>query len=106
MLANLLENADKYAGGATGLVISGEAGCVRVAVEDRGPGIPEEERHHIFERFVRGQSSTQPGASDGTGLGLSLVAEHARLHGGRVWVEDRAGGGSRFVVELPVPKEP
>jgi two-component system, OmpR family, sensor histidine kinase MtrB len=106
MLANLLENADKYAGGATALVVSGLNGWVRFAVEDRGPGIPEHERHHIFERFVRGESSSRPGAKDGTGLGLSLVAEHARLHGGRVWVEDRAGGGSRFVVELPEHETP
>ena len=102
LLTNLLENADKYAGGPTGLVISGSDGVVRLAVEDRGPGIAEHERHHSFERFVRGESSNRPGAGDGTGLGLSLVAEHARLHEGRVWVEDRPGGGSRFVVELPV----
>jgi signal transduction histidine kinase len=102
MLVNLLENADKYAGGATGLVVSGRDGVVRLAVEDRGPGIAEHERHHIFERFVRGESASRPGASDGTGLGLSLVVEHARLHAGRVWVEDRPGGGARFVVELPV----
>ncbi|MGH8998712.1 MAG: sensor histidine kinase, partial [Acidimicrobiia bacterium] len=101
MLTNLLENAEKYGGGATALVVSGGPGVIRFAVEDRGPGIPEHERHHIFERFVRGESSAQPGSKDGTGLGLSLVAEHARLHGGRVWVEDRAGGGSRFVIELP-----
>ena len=102
MLINLLENADKYAGGATALVVSGGHGVVRLAVEDRGPGIAEHERHHIFERFARGESADQPGAHDGTGLGLSLVAEHARLHDGRVWVEDRPGGGARFVVELPV----
>ena len=102
MLVNLLENADKYAGGATGLLVSGSNGVVRFAVEDRGPGIAEHERHHIFERFARGESASRPGASDGTGLGLSLVVEHARLHDGRVWVEDRPGGGARFVVELPV----
>ena len=102
MLVNLLDNADKYAGGATALVVSGGPGVVRFAVEDRGPGIAEHERHHIFERFARGLSSERPGAGEGTGLGLSLVAEHARLHDGRVWVEARPGGGSRFVVELPV----
>jgi signal transduction histidine kinase len=105
ILQNLLENADKYAGGATAVVVTGVPGMVRLAVEDRGPGIPEHERHHIFERFVRGESSGRRGAGDGTGLGLSLVAEHARLHEGRVWVEERSGGGSRFVVELPVVAE-
>jgi signal transduction histidine kinase len=102
ILVNLLENADKYAGGPTALVVSGNDGVVRFAVEDRGPGIAEHEKHHIFERFARGESSAQPGAGDGTGLGLSLVAEHARLHHGHVWVEERVGGGARFVVELPL----
>jgi two-component system sensor histidine kinase MtrB len=102
MLVNLLDNADKYAGGATALLVAGGPGVVRLAVEDRGPGIAPHERHYIFERFARGESSARPGAGDGTGLGLSLVAEHARLHDGRVWVEDRPGGGARFVVELPL----
>jgi len=102
MLVNLLDNADKYAGGPTALIVSGNESVVRFAVEDRGPGVPEHERHHIFERFARGESSAQPGAGDGTGLGLSLVAEHARLHHGHVWVEERVGGGARFVVELPL----
>jgi len=102
MLINLLENADKYAGGPTAVIVSGNESVVRFAVEDRGPGVPEHERHHIFERFARGESSAQPGAGDGTGLGLSLVAEHARLHHGHVWVEQRVGGGARFVVELPL----
>jgi two-component system, OmpR family, sensor histidine kinase MtrB len=102
MLINLLENADKYAGGPTAMIVSGNETVVRFAVEDRGPGVPEHERHHIFERFARGESSARPGAGDGTGLGLSLVAEHARLHHGHVWVEERVGGGARFVVELPL----
>jgi two-component system sensor histidine kinase MtrB len=102
MLVNLLENADKYAGGATGVVLSGAPGVVQIAVEDRGPGIPEHERERVFERFARGETANRPGGGKGTGLGLSLVAEHARLHSGRVWVEGRPGGGARFVIELPV----
>ena len=60
------------------------------------------ERAHLFERFYRGGRAGQRAAGEGTGLGLSLVAEHVRLHGGRVWSEDAPGGGTRFVVELPL----
>jgi hypothetical protein len=63
------------------------------------------ERDRIFERFYRGQAAGQRGAAQGTGLGLSLVAEHVRLHGGRVWVEAGPGGENRFVVELPAPAD-
>jgi len=102
VLANLAENADHYAGGVTGVRIEGQDTSVTIAVEDRGPGVPPHERDAIFGRFARGAAAEQPGSPRGTGLGLALVAEHVRLHGGRVWVEGRPGGGSRFVVELPV----
>ena len=57
----------------------------------------------MFERFARGGSAGRRSSSDGAGLGLALVAEHVRMHGGRVWVEDRVDGesGARFVIELP-----
>lgn len=104
VLANLLDNADFYAGGATRVVVVREGDEVRFVVEDAGPGIPEDERGRVFERFARGTTAGQRGAGGGTGLGLALVSEHVRLHGGRVWVEPRSGGvpGSRFVVALPV----
>jgi len=72
-------------------------------VEDSGPGVPPSERTVIFDRFSRGREGGNRGADSGTGLGLALVDEHIRLHGGRVWVEDRpsVGGGARFVIELP-----
>ena len=75
-----------------------------IAVEDHGPGVPVEERSLVFERFARGARRRAGAASsDGAGLGLALVDEHVRMHGGRVWVEDRADGepGARFVLELP-----
>lgn len=101
VLANLLENAERYAGGATAVRVSApRPERVRIAIEDEGPGVPADERAHIFERFGRGAAGRDAGA--GTGLGLALVAQHARVLGGRVWVDDRPGGGSRFVVEVPV----
>ncbi|MGH9247528.1 MAG: ATP-binding protein [Acidimicrobiales bacterium] len=108
VIANLLENADKYAGGATAVALRcGDDGTVTIAVEDEGPGVPDDLRARIFDRFARGSEARRRGTGDGVGLGLSLVAEHVRLLGGRVWVEDRNGDGpgARFVVELPVMEE-
>ena len=104
VIANLLDNATKYAGGATATTLALVDGHVQIAVEDRGPGVPPEDRTAIFDRFARGGESGKRSTDSGVGLGLSLVDEHVRLHGGRVWVDDRLDGepGSRFVVELPV----
>ena len=112
VMANLTENAAFYAGGVTRVRVERQPGpvggalppaeSIRVIVEDRGPGVPESERAHLFERFYRGGRAGQRASGHGTGLGLSLVAEHVRLHGGRVWSEDGQGGGTRFVVELPL----
>jgi signal transduction histidine kinase len=102
VLANLLENAQRYAGGATRVEVSGRPGLLRVAVEDGGPGVPADERTSVFERFHRSRAVSADGER-GTGLGLALVAEHAALHGGRAWVEDCTPRGARFVVELAEP---
>ena len=109
VIANLVDNARLHGGGAPSLLVTepdneGEPiGHVWIAVEDHGPGVPLEERELIFERFARGAVAGRRSSSDGAGLGLALVDEHIRLHGGRVWVEDRADGepGARFVLELP-----
>ncbi|MHB8682568.1 MAG: HAMP domain-containing sensor histidine kinase [Acidimicrobiales bacterium] len=101
VVANLVHNADQYAGGVTRLALEPAPGGVRLVIADRGPGVASAERDRIFERFYRGQTSGRRGGNEGSGLGLSLVAEHVRLHGGRVWVEDGLGGENRFVVELP-----
>ncbi|MDT4936883.1 MAG: two-component system, OmpR family, sensor histidine kinase MtrB [Pseudonocardiales bacterium] len=104
VVANLLDNAQKYAEGATSVTLRRVDDCVQIAVEDDGPGIPDDERSIVFERFARGGGAGRRGSGEGVGLGLALVAEHVRLHGGRVWVEDRGAGeaGARFVIELPV----
>jgi len=104
VMANLLDNARRYGGGATAVILEHDE-TIRIAVEDEGPGVPKTERHEIFDRFSRGSTGGRRGDDGGgTGLGLSLVAEDLRLHRGRVWTEDRSDGreGARFVLELPL----
>ncbi len=98
ILANLIENAEVHAGGVSRLKAEAAPGRILITVEDRGPGVPPGERERIFERFARGGADRRP--PGGSGLGLALAAENARLLGGRIWVESRPGGGARFVVEL------
>ena len=104
VIVNLVANARLHGGGVDRLRIEADGGVVRIIVEDRGPGVPPEDRDRVFERFYRGRYTGR--TAGGVGLGLALVAEHARLHGGRAWVEGRdddgSGGGARFVFELPV----
>lgn len=112
ILANYLNNAEKYADGATGVFVdlhqepteSDSQPMVRIAVEDAGPGVPDDQRDRVFDRFNRGDQGGSRGTDLGVGLGLALAAEHATLQGGSVWVEDRhdGGQGARFVVELPL----
>lgn len=103
VMANLIENASLYAGGARTVWASAvPTGFVTVGVDDAGPGIPLSDRPRIFDRFYRGSASGRRGKGSGTGLGLSLVAEHVRLHGGTVEVTDAPGGGARFCVILPL----
>jgi len=99
ILGNLLDNATHHAGGAKRISVepAGDS-FVDVVVEDAGPGVDDADRTRIFERFARGHASLH---RVGTGLGLALVAEHVHALGGEVWVEDRPGGGARFVVHLP-----
>jgi len=105
--ANLAQNADKYAGGAVRLGLLRSRAGVRFEVDDAGPGVPLVDRERVFERFSRGGAGRRA-AGTGVGLGLALVSEHVALHRGRVAVEERPGGGARFVIELPVqdPQDP
>ena len=70
-------------------------------VDDEGAGVPLDERELVFDRFARGRAASMRGGSDGTGLGLALVAQHVQAHRGTVEVLDRPGGGARFRVVLP-----
>lgn len=107
-LANLVANAAKFAaaGGWIGISarMSRDGRAVELRVEDRGPGIPREERERVFEPFFRGPLAERNHAP-GSGLGLALVRHVVRAHGGSVRAEAREGGGAALVVELPVPAE-
>jgi two-component system, OmpR family, sensor histidine kinase MtrB len=100
VVANLLDNAQRHAGGPVRVAVLRRQGCVRLEVDDAGPGVPAHLRDRVFERFARVAASHRRD-DGGTGLGLAVVAQHVRAHAGTVWVEDRPGGGARFVVELP-----
>jgi signal transduction histidine kinase len=102
LVRNLLENAHRHAAGSAveARVTRSEDGAARLRVDDRGPGVPEAERERIFEPFYRSASSTTPSDS-GAGLGLALVRQIARRHGGEARCLPRAGGGSSFEVVLP-----
>jgi signal transduction histidine kinase len=102
LIRNLLDNAQRHAGGATRVRVAPNAsGEAELQVEDGGAGVPTEEREKIFEPFYR---STRAGtAAKGFGLGLSLVRQIARAHGGDARYESLPEGGGRFVVTLPAP---
>ena len=100
IIENLLVNAARHtpAGSTIWLKAATAEGRVRIIVEDDGPGIPGDMRDQIFDAFVQGP--TPVAHAPGSGIGLALVARFAQLHDGTAWVEDRLGGGARFVVEL------
>ena len=97
VVANLVENAELHGEGCLRVCVDAGEDSVLITVEDAGPGVPVEQRERIFERFAR----TGPRRVGGVGLGLAIVTSHVSWHGGRIWVEDREGGGARFLVSLP-----
>ena len=99
-IRNLLENARRYGGESPVEITVGSGPAISIRVEDRGPGIPESERERIFEPFYRPTGHAE-GRDGGVGLGLALVRDIARHHGGDVRYEAREGGGSRFVLNFP-----
>ncbi|NNN22045.1 MAG: HAMP domain-containing histidine kinase [Acidimicrobiales bacterium] len=104
VVANLISNAHAYGGGPTKVVLTKqlENSTVRFGVHDSGPGVDPTEREKVFERFHRGQSAGSRGHDQGSGLGLTLVMQHVRRHGGRTWIEESDSGGAAVIVELPV----
>lgn len=94
VLRNLIENAIAHApaGSEVRILAQGQA----ILVEDHGPGVPDTQREAIFERFTRGPWTT----SAGSGLGLSIAREAARQMKARLWVEENAPQGARFVLSF------
>ncbi|HKJ71467.1 MAG TPA: ATP-binding protein [Gammaproteobacteria bacterium] len=102
-LDNLIDNAIKYTpeGGRVGLSLEGVADGVAVRVSDTGPGIPEDELPHVFDRFFRGGRS-YPERPEGTGLGLAIARRILVLHGSDLEVSSQPGQGTTFAFVLPV----
>jgi PAS domain S-box-containing protein len=108
VFSNLLSNAVKYSPSDSPISLTSSAidGGIRVGVKDHGPGLPDGAEETIFERHVRLEREALS-STVGSGLGLPIVREVVRLHGGRVWARTAPGGGAVFTVELPltVPEE-
>lgn len=101
VLSNLLDNALKFSPPDSEVIVSlalTESGSMHLVVRDHGPGVPEQQRERIFERYFQA-TSTGPGG--GVGLGLYISRQIVRLHGGEIHVEEPYDGGARFVVVLP-----
>jgi two-component system sensor histidine kinase KdpD len=105
VIVNLLENALKYAPGATPIELAARfdraAGAVTVEVRDEGPGLPPGSEQRLFEKFERGHA--QPG---GFGLGLAICRAIVSAHGGRIWAENQQPRGARFAFALPAGAPP
>jgi len=101
-LLNLVENAVKYnhLGGFVAVELNRREGMAEIVVSDTGIGISEEDRERIFDRFYR--SAAARSGTDGTGLGLSIAKAVMQAHGGEIRAEAQAGGGSRFILTMPL----
>jgi signal transduction histidine kinase len=104
LVRNLLENAVRHGAPPVEATVEAAGGRVRLRVCDRGAGVPEGERERIFAPFYR--PTSRPASDGGSGLGLSLVREIARRHGGEARCLAREGGGSCFEVDLPAALAP
>jgi two-component system sensor histidine kinase KdpD len=103
VVINLVENAVKYAPPGSAIDMSASASDREVVVEvaDRGPGIPVGEEARIFEKFYR----AKPAREGGVGLGLTICRGIVEAHGGRIWAENRSGGGALFRFAIPLPDQ-
>jgi two-component system, OmpR family, sensor histidine kinase KdpD len=101
VLANLLDNAVKYSEEGTAIDVTVEPveDEVHISVSDRGPGIPGEMLSDVFDRYRRADGAPSSG---GVGLGLFIVRSLIQGHGGRVWADNRPGGGATVTFALPL----
>ena len=101
-LSNLIENAVRHTPAGTEIAVScrRDGNNLLVEVADRGPGIASRDMPHLFEPFYRGRR--QPRRPHGSGLGLAVAKGLVEAHGGRLWAENRPGGGARFAFTLPL----
>lgn len=104
ILANLLDNAVKYSPDGTAIEVEAEAAPdeVRISVANGGKGIPDEVLPSVFDRYKRGDVVAHEGS---VGLGLFIVRSLTQGHGGRVWAENRDGGGTRITFTLPLRRD-
>jgi len=107
MVANLIENSIRHCPAGAGITVAlgQEAGAPVLCVADTGPGIPDEEQQHIFDRFYRGVAARAGGVA-GTGLGLAISRDIMARHGGRLTVHSVVGSGSSFALWLPLAEAP
>ncbi len=103
VVINLVENAMKYAPSGSTIDVSASAIDREIVVEvaDRGPGIPSGEEARIFDKFYRGRLARE----GGVGLGLTICRGIVEAHGGRIWAENRSGGGALFRFSIPLPDQ-
>jgi signal transduction histidine kinase len=105
VMANLLSNALKFSppGGEVVVSVGSDRDAARISVRDHGPGIPDDYKHRIFEKFVQ-VDATDARKKGGTGLGLSIARQIVVNLGGRIDIEDAPDGGTTFHVTLPIAK--
>src|SRR5581483_8776786 len=103
ILENLVSNAVKYSpkGGTIHIKASTASSSIIIDVADNGPGIPKEERDHVFEAFYTGRAARTT-AVKGTGIGLSVVLEFVAAHGGTVEIIDGEYPGAHFRIRMPI----
>lgn len=106
VLVNLIENAAKYSPQGTPIDIFVDSGNQQLIIEvaDRGPGLKNEERTQVFDKFYRGSAVAK--GQRGAGLGLAICRAVMEAHKGRIWEENRPGGGARFIFTIPLEEQP